>query len=237
MYMQGIRGFKFAGKHNDDFDVVMEQKVISFPSKKKVKDSVPFMNGSYDFSTIGTNGEIVYEQRDIKIIIGFPAQSKERLQSLYSKILEWVVDSGKSQLIFDVMPEYYFMAEVESSSTLEETMAYGKIEINMVADPFKKSIDPVGACIWDTFNFEEDYLQDVEYTIRGSGKINILNPGRTVRPVIISTAQMTMKMGDNTYTVYKGSNQIYGFYLNPGDNNITFTGNGTVTFDFRKETL
>ena len=31
-------------------------------AKKKIKETVPFMNGYYDFSTIGSNGEIMYEE-------------------------------------------------------------------------------------------------------------------------------------------------------------------------------
>lgn len=232
-----LRGFKFGSKHNKDFNVAMESKTISFPSKKKVKDSVPFMNGEYDFSTIGANGEITYENREIKIVLGFPAANKEKLQVMYSNVLEWLVDSGKQQLIFDEIHDYYFVAEVESNSSLEEIIAYGKLEIIFTALPFKYSVDYVGNDIWDTFNFEEDYAQDVNFTINGNKTITIYKPGRNVRPTIYSSSNMSMTYNGKTYNLTSGNNNIYGFYLTQLENKLTFSGTGTIKFIFRKEVL
>lgn len=233
-----LRGFKFNNKHNSEFGVAMETKTIQYPSKKKIKDSVPFMNGSYDFSTIGSNNEIVYEEREITIVLGLPAKNKDQLQFLYSTILEWLVDTGKQKLVFDGLNEYYFMAEVESNSSLAEVMTYGRLELKFVAEPFKKSEYYVGNDIWDIFNFEEDYAQDTKYTINNSTKILIYNPGRTIRPIIKSSNNMTMIDNKNkSYTINIGENNLYGFHLLHGLNNITFNGSGNVEFIFRKEKL
>ena len=77
-----LRGVAFNSKHNKDFNIAMERKSIQSPSKKKIKDSVPFMSGSYDFSTIGSNGEITYNEREIAVTFGLPANNKEQLQVL-----------------------------------------------------------------------------------------------------------------------------------------------------------
>ena len=130
--ISGLRGVTFNGKHNNELNIVMKKKTIQSPSKKKVKDSVPFMNGSYDFSTIGSNGEIVYSERDITITFGLPAETKEQLQVMYSKVLEWLVDVGKQKLIFDVMKDYYFLAEAEETTTFEEVMEFGRLEVKFV---------------------------------------------------------------------------------------------------------
>ena len=151
-----LRGFTFNNKHNHDMSVVMHSKSIQPPSKKKIKESVPFMNGSYDFSTVGSNGEIVYTERTITVVLGLPTDSKERLHRLYSKTIEWLMDVGKCQLIFDDIKTYYFMAEVEATSTFDEVMSFGRLTVTFTADPFKTSIEYVGDNLWDTFNFEED---------------------------------------------------------------------------------
>ena len=235
--ISGLRGMTFNGKHNNSFNIVMESKSIQSPSKKKVKDSVPFMNGSYDFSTIATNGEIAYSEREITVTFGLPEETKEKLQVLYSNVLEWLVDVGKQKLIFDDIKDYYFMAEVEESTSFEQTMEFGKLEVKFVAEPFKYSIDYVGVNIWDTFNFEQDYLQDVAYDISGSRVITIYNPGRTVRPVINCTAAMTLIQNGKSYSLSVGDNKPYGYYMNTLSNTMTINGTGRITFTFRKESL
>ena len=235
--LSNLRGVTFNGKHNKDFNIAMERKSIQSPSKKKIKDSVPFMSGSYDFSTIGSNGEITYNEREITVTFGLPANNKEQLQVLYSKILEWLVDTGKQQLIFDDIKDYYFMAEVEDATSFEQTMAFGKLEVKFVAEPFKYSIDYVGANIWDTFNFEQDYLQDVAYDVSSSIVITLYNPGRTVRPTITCTTAMTLIQNRKSYNLSIGDNKPYGFYLNTLANVLTINGTGKITFTFRKESL
>ena len=54
------------------------ERTITTPSKKKNKSSIPFMNSAYDFSTIGSGGDNVYEQRPIKVKFGIVASSKPR---------------------------------------------------------------------------------------------------------------------------------------------------------------
>ena len=235
--ISGLRGFTFNDKHNSEFKVVMHSMSIQPPQKKKVKETVPFMNGSYDFSTIGSNGEIVYSEREITIVLGLPSESKEQLQMLYSKILEWIVDAGKHKLVFDVSRDYYYMAEVEESSSFEEIMEFGKLTLKFIAEPFKKSIDYIGANLWDTFNFEEDYLQDSGYDIVNTQNIILYNPGRTVRPIINCSAPMTMTKGSKTYNLVTGDNQLYGFYLTSLANELVITGTGRINFTFRKESL
>lgn len=235
--ISGLRGVTFNGKHNNDIGIVMQNKSIQSPPKKKIKETVPFMNGSYDFSTIGSNGEITYSEREITIVFGLPAETKERLQVLYSKTLEWLVDVGKQKLIFDVIKDYYFMAEVEETTSFEETMEFGKLEVKFLVDPFKFSIEYVGSDIWDTFNFEEDYAQDSGYDIVGSKTITLYNPGRTVRPVINCNTPMTIIQNGKSYNLSVGDNKLYGFYLTTLNNTLTINGTGRINFIFRKESI
>jgi predicted phage tail component-like protein len=235
-----MRGFKFNGKHiyqDLDFKIFMQSKSIQPPSKKKVKDSVPFMDGSYDFSTVGTNGEPTYEERKITIILGLPADNKERLYMLYSKTLEWLSDAGKSQLIFDDIQDYYFMAEVEDASSFEEIMAFGNLTVEFTAEPFKKGLYLVGSEEWDTFNFEDDMMQDVEFDVVDTKTITLYNPGRTINPVINCNAVMSIVKSGVTYNLVVGDNKKYGFKLQNGANSIVINGTGHIKFLFRKEVL
>lgn len=232
----GIKGFSFDGIHSDDMNVVLENYSISTPEKRKITETVPFMNGTYDFSTALT-GEITYNDREIKITIGFLAKNKNELEMQYSKVAEWLIDRPRCKLIFDRILDYYFTGEVVSSTTMNKVLEYGKMEITFTCDPFRYSRVYVGEIEWDTFNFEEDYLETCVFDINGETKCVIHNPGRSVRPVIVSTAQMTMIYDSVKYSLVKGDNNLYGFYLKSGQNEIVFKGKGTILIRFRKEVL
>lgn len=228
----------FNGKKETEIEgVSLIGRTISTPSKKKIKEDIPFMNGFYDFSTVGSNGEIVYNPREINLIFAINAIDKEHLQLKYSQIMEWLLDTGQQQLIFDDIPDFYFLAEVEEASSLEEVYKFGKLEIKFVAEPFKYGVNLEGADFWDTFNFEIDVLQDTEFDVVETKTVNIINVGRSVMPTINVDAAMTVAFNSKTYNLAAGDNKLYDFMLQNGDNSITINGTGHIKFIFRKQTL
>jgi len=233
-----MKGYLFNGKHNyNDIGLIMESKSIQPPAKKKIKVDVPFMNGSYDFSTVGSNGEIIYTERMIKVVHGLPTRSKADLHALYSRALEWLQDVGKCQLIFDDINYYYFMAEVEGVSTFEEMLTFGKLEVTFTCDSFKIGINLVGSTLWDTFNFNEDVLQDESYDVVGTKTINLYNPGRLVTPTVNCSVPMNIVCSGKTYPLLAGDNVPFGFKLLNGNNSIVINGTGHISFPFRKVIL
>lgn len=233
-----MRGLTYNGKHNyKDFSLIMESKKIQPPAKKKIKQEVPFMNGTYDFSTVATNGEPIYGERQIEVMMVLPTRSKEKLHILYSQVLEWLVDTGRQQLIFDDICDYYFEAEVEGISNFEEIIRIGRLKIAFTAQPFKTGVNLEGTDIWDTFNFEVDISQDTEFNINGSKIVNIINVGRAISPIINVSSNMSITYNNKSYSLAKGDNKLYGLKLQSGDNSIVVNGTGDIKFIFRKEVL
>ena len=233
-----MKGFIFNGKHSyDDFGLPMESKSIQPPAKKKIKVDVPFMNGTYDFSTVGSSGEIIYTERAIKVILGFPTRSKADLYALYSVVLEWLQDVGKSQLIFDDLNYFYFLAEVEGVSTFQEMVTFGKLDVAFTCESFKTGLAFVGSTLWDTFNFNEDVLQDSSYDVATTKTVAIYNPGRLVTPTINCSAPMSIVFAGKTYALIAGDNVPYGMKLLNGNNTLVINGTGHVSVLFRKVIL
>jgi len=233
------RGFKFNGKHSyTDYGLALESKKIGSPAKQKIKETVPFMDGSYDFSTLGSNGQQVFAERPIEIVIGLPTKSKEQLHILYSKVLTWLVDVGEQQLVFDDIANYYFLAEVESAPDFEEMIRFGKLKVTFTAQPFKKCVEYEGDKVWDTFDFNNDILQEAEFNVAGSRTVSVINGGRIVIPTFNASAtNMTIVFGGKTYSLVVGDNKIYDIKFPSGVNSITLNGTGTITVLLRKETL
>lgn len=235
--MMSLKGFTFNNKHNKNIGTVMHSKSIQPPSKKKIKESVPFMNGSYDFSTVGSNGEINYNERIITIVLGLPADSKERLQIIYSNVLEWLLDSGQCRLVFDDDPTYYYIAEVEETSTFDQFMEFGRLTVTFTAEPFKSSINYVVDDIWDIFNFEEDVVQELQFNVKTTKAISVYNAGRIITPTINVDAELSIVSKGVTYTLLSGDNTFYDLKLYHGYNDMVINGNGNIKFLFEKQVI
>jgi predicted phage tail component-like protein len=230
----------FNGKKSyDDFQLGLESISIQPPSKKKIKESVPFMNGSYDFSTIGSSGEPVYSERSIKVKFNLFEKNRSLLYIKYSNALEWLLDAGQAQLIFTDMPNYYYLAEVENAPSFEEVISrLGIFEIEFVAEPFKYGIDYEGdGKLWDTFCFETDALQDTSFDVTSSLNATIINTGRPIIPQIIVSANMSCTLNGYTAVFTPAKDKDYKFKFQPGENQITINGVGNIEFKFRKEVL
>lgn len=221
-----------------DFGLYVEEKTINPPSKKKITDNVPFMNGQYDFSTVGSGGEQVFDTRTIKIKLALLCCTREELYIKYTQILEWLMDCGKSQLIFDFMPEFYFFAEVQEAPSWDEFIENGELTITFVCDPFKYSLSCMGDDIWDTFNFLTDYTQYTnEFVVNGSTAVTMYNNGRIITPTINCSAAMVLTFEGKTYNLQQGDNIPWGLKLQNGKNDLRFSGNGTAKIIFKWEVL
>ncbi|WP_278382327.1 distal tail protein Dit [Clostridium tyrobutyricum] len=237
-----IYGLTFNGKHSfSEFGLYVEKKTINPPSKKKIVDDVPFMHGNYDFSTVGSRGEQVFDTRTITVKFALICYTMEELYTKYSQILEWLADCSQSQLIFDYDPGYYFLAEVQDAPKFDDLTDNGELEVNFVCYPFRYSTSYMGDDIWDTFNFLTDYTQ---YT----NTFEITNPfttvvmynnGRAVTPVINCSSPMTLRVNgeDKEYKLNAGDNKVWGLKLKNGKNELIFAGSGTVKILFRWESL
>lgn len=234
-----INSIIFNGKDSYiDFGMILQKKSILSPSKKKIKLVVPYMNSMYDFSTIGSGGEILYNQREIAITFLLKLNNNEEIHTRYSSILQWLEDVPQQQLIFSDISDYYFLAEIEESSSFEQVVNHlGKMEIKFIAEPFKKSVNYVGDDIWNTFNFLEDITQATEFDVVGNKTVSIYNAGRITALEITASSTFTLTLDSQTYNISTGTNNLYDFKLKNGYNSIIITGTGNIKFNLRKVTL
>lgn len=67
------------------------------------------------------------------------------------------------------------------------------------------------------------------------GTLTLTIPGtrRPCIPTITASSAMTATFGGKEYALTAGDNRISGICITDGDNVLTFTGNGTVSIDYR----
>ncbi|MBU3126738.1 hypothetical protein [Clostridium tagluense] len=229
-------GFKINGKHSfKDFGLRIISREFNPPNKRKIKVTVPFMNGAYDFSTLF--GDQIYEERIIKYTLDLKYRNKIEFASKKIQITEWLMDGNKKSLYDDLIPEYYFSAECENGVVFNEYSTGCEIEVEFTAEPFKIGVNYVGDDIWDTFNFLEDTVQANTFNVVGTKTINLHNVGRPTVPTVNTSTNMSLVCNTKTYNLVAGDNKFYDLKLKNGDNSIIINGTGTVKILFRKVAL
>lgn len=167
-----MRSITFNGLNSlEDMNLTMSTSPqISFPEKIKIKERVPGTNKVYDFSTV--LGTQPYEEREIFCvfnILDFDKMDLESSHLIATQAINWLMrPTEKARLELDFLPDYYFMAEVESIGEWETNVfKFGTIEVIFKAYPFKISTFSAGRIPWDALNFKTDYLQKTDTQLDG----------------------------------------------------------------------
>lgn len=237
-----MEGITFLGKHSyRDYGLSLAPgKSIGNPDKEKIKIKVPFSNTEYDFSMI--YGSQPYSTRELNYpfnIFSTGGDAKTRMNTTRTVVVNWLMNSdGQQHLYDDAFPGYYFLAEVEGGVSFDENYRDGILGVTFTAYAFMKSELQEGNDIWDTFNFELDVAQETAYTVQGTKTVTLINPGTPdVFPTITSSSIMTIETAGKTYNVNEGTTQNADLPIVSGENDLTITGNGTISFVFYKELI
>ena len=231
-----MRGIVFNNKDSiKDFGLYVKTLDISPPSKKQIRVSVPFLNGSYNFSTL--YGENTFEDRQLMYCFDVIGNGSTGLNGLKINVYNWLMGVGECELRDTSIPGYYFLAEC-INITEDDEDDYSLLQVTFNAYPFKIKEDYEGDNLWDTFCFETDYLQSTSFDVDGLTEIELVNPGIISSiPLIITSAEMEITTQNVTYSLKTGENKINSLKLSPGVNTIIVKGIGNIEIKFKSEVL
>ena len=120
----------------DDFAASVATRKIKTPAKKKIKETVPFSNVTYDFSAI--NGEAYWEERKLEYVFEIIADDPEELEELKTIFACWVMNIQEEELHDPFIPDYHFKATFdEVSFEDDEGMEKTTATVIFTAYPFK----------------------------------------------------------------------------------------------------
>ena len=224
------------GQHSyNDFGLTVRDVTTETKKKNKILVKVPFMNGSYDFSSL--YGGQTYEEEMRTYEFNLIARDKYDLEIQKIKISDWLLDGQQVKIHDDLIVGYHRLAECVDLS-FEEKQNYAKVIANFRAYPFKIKDNHEGDDTWDTFNFELDDVQETKFIVESFKNVVLINGGsNVVTPTIICTEEMDVKLGNKNFIFPPGVSKDYRFILKKGENHIEITGTGTIEFKFKKEVL
>ena len=209
----------------DDFGASVAKRSVSQPAKKEIKESVPFSNTTYDFTKI--NGEIYWEERELKYTFEMVAQTPEKLMEMETAFANWLMNVIGQELHDPIIPDYHYIVtysdmDFGDEDGLEKTTA----TVTFSAYPYKIA------------NYEKMF----EFEVPASESKTVWIPNESshrISPIIASSRGITLEMGGTEYSMGAGMVTDEAFKLEAGLNCITITNNASddciVVFRFREE--
>lgn len=228
-------GISRDGRHTRDYNMWLVSRSAPTPPEKEIIDSVPYMQGHYDFSDV--MGERIYNNRTLSYVFEIKNRHYTSRKNVQTSLENWLMRSGIAPLYDDHAEGYYYMAKCTYINTEDATGGL-RVTVDFDGYPFKISEAEEGHDIWDIFNFELDVSILNEYQINGSTEVDLYNVGSNSRaPKITASSAMVIVKDGVTYNVPAGQSQNDSFRLMIGDNPMTITGNGSIKFHWYKELL
>ena len=231
-----IPGITFGTKHSyKDFGLILSKKEISLPKPKVESISITGRDGDIDL-TAALGDDVRFENRQLKFTF-----SIKDARMYWAKALSQLsnyLHGQKMRIILDADREFYYFGRC-TVDQFSSDKAIGTIVVLCDVEPYKIEVNGTyEPWLWDPFSFVDGIIHITEVTVSGSKTVNLINLRKVVSPTFICSATgMTATFDGTTYNMNKGENHMYGIRLKEGDNNVTFTGNGTIQIRYKGGTL
>lgn len=211
-----MKGVKFGSHHSyTEWGLILSEKDIQAPKIKTMEVDIAGGNGTLDYTEYF--GDVKYENRSLSF--GFSKMNivPDEFLVLFSEVQN-ALHGQKMKIVLDDDQEHYYYGRV-AVNDWKSNKSVGEIVIDVDAEPYK-------------------YI-DVEVVQVVSGTQNIvLTSGRMpVVPEITTTAAMTIVFDGFTATVNAGTFRLPELQLKEGQNTLTVTGEGSITFRYRQGSL
>jgi hypothetical protein len=207
----------------DDFFFSMRERKIGEPTKKSIKETVPFSNKTYDFSNI--NGELYWNERSLEYVFECIMPTPEEIENAKIAFSNWLMLIQEANLYDPYIEDYHFIATFDDIS-YEDEVEKTTATVKFSAYPFKIANKKTSA----------------GFTVNAGEEITVVvanNSGRKLPPEIYSDFGASLKLNDVIFGIPAGETTDSRFNLEVGRNIITITNNsdvgGAISFSFFEE--
>lgn len=215
-----MNGVTFGTYHSyDDFSLILTSKEIAAPKTKTVKIDVEGADGAIDLTEFF--GEPKYEDCTHKFQFSTIVPQSQFL-TLFSDIKN-KIHGKKLRISLDADPGFYYMGRCFVSSFTSEKNI-GKIAVECDCEPWKyKAAKTV-----------------ITQTVSGESTLSLPNLRKRVVPEVLIEADSALHIVYNTYNVWDlggGSYTLPELELKAGNNSVSVTGEGTISFSYQEAGL
>ena len=215
-----MKGIMFGNYHSwNDFQLILASKTIGTPSPKKETIDIPGGDGVLDLTDFF--GETKYSNRNLTFEFSTMVTPSE-FMTLFSMVQN-ALHGRKLPIILDEDPEWKYTGRI-SVSEWKADRNIGKLTIDCDCEPYKYQIGTT----------------EIYRYISGTDSFSLPNSRKRVVPEVkvTSSSGLTVTFGSgNVWNLSSGSYLLPELELVEGDNPITVTGTGSITFTYTQGTL
>lgn len=230
-------GVTIGTKHSyRDWGLLLKSRpVISPPSPKTVYVDIPGSDGVIDL-TESLTGDVKFDNRTIKCEF-VVLDARNRWSDIYSEIMDYL-HGQRMKVRLDEDPTYYYEGRLQVNEWKSDKVT-STITIEGDVEPYKMEMfSSLEDWEWDSFNFETGIIRDYKeirvdesltFTIEGRRKSVV--PSFTV--LSDDGSGLQVRFNGTTYDLPDGTSRVLNIVIKNGTNTLYFTGNGTVSIDYR----
>ena len=214
-----MKGVKFGGLHSFyEWGLILSpEKEIKSPLPKKKTVDVEGADGELDFTE--SFGDVKFNNRQLSFKFHKANIVPDGFLALYS-VVQNALHGKKMQVILDDDPAHYYFGRV-TINEWKSDKRLGIIVIDVDAEPYKLKVAETV----------------VTRAVTDSAEIILTNSRKPVVPTITTDAAMTIAFGGYTAAVQAGTFRLPELQLRAGQNTVTVTGTGNITFSYREGSL
>ena len=215
-----MKGIKFGNYHSyNDFQLILASKTIGTPSPKTETIDIPGGDGVLDLTEFF--GETKYGNRNLSFEFSSMVIPSE-FMTLFSTVQN-ALHGKKMKIILDDDPGWQYIGRI-SVSEWKADRNIGRLVVDCDCEPYKYQISPTV----------------VARSISASQTITLTNTRKRVVPEVkvTSGSGLTVTFGSGSvWTLSSGSYLLPELELVEGNNFVTVTGTGSITFTYTQGTL
>ena len=209
-----MRGIRFGDMHSyDDLKLILKSKDMGAPGVKVTKIDIPGGDSALDLTDFF--GDIKYEDVTHKFEFSTIVPRSE-FMTLYSRIKN-AIHGKKMRVILDDDPHFCWMGRCFVSGFTSEK-GIGTVTIECDCEPYKYKLTKT----------------QVTQAVNGTKVIVLTNGRKRAVPEITTTSAMTIEYGGGSWTNSAGTYTIPELELVHGENYVTVTGVGNITFTWQE---
>ena len=211
-------GIRINDKHSyGDFGLELKTRNIGLPEKKSIRQTVPFMNGYYDFSA--PNGAAAWDEREIEYVFDVLGDTPQDTEREIEKIVNWLCNVHDEDIFDDTLTLKHFHGSYLSGTPgYDESGEVIEFKVTFVVHPFKISDVPT------------------LYTMK-AGTHKIMNHGMAVAPFAVCDTTAAIQIGNYVSSIPANEEIRLEIDLVRGENTVLVTGEGTVRLSYYEEVL
>lgn len=190
----------------DDFGASVKERSISPPKKKRIKETVPYSNTTYDFSKI--NGELYWEERTLEYVFEMLATSAEELEEKMQPFRAWLLNVHEAELHDPFIQNHHFIATYADMDIDDREIEKATVTVTFTAYPYMIA-DVKRIFIYNLVSNEPQTVKIIN------------NSNHRIVPTFKCDAEFTVIKGNTSYGIPAGEITDASFWLEADANTIT----------------